>query len=336
MLRRYLLILLLPVFLYSCEKPEEALVLPPPTGASHATLELGADYSRQVFFDFASGKAVMSSDPKAWHLAFETGADQRHIFMNGGEKVYIHNTRKTSFSDVTQLPPQLSPTGYSGWTFDMPCGMSDSTAIGDWYNTDGSTKGEVYILEYRTGLGTFDVEFVKFRILGLEGSTYQFEWAMLDGAGGIKQVSIKKDTTANFSYFSFTQGQAFLEPPKDKWDFVFTRYRHIYRDYQGIPQFPYEVTGVLLNPVRMKSVADSLTGFENITKEFAATRTASGYRDVIGFEWKEYINAVYKVKRINSFIVWTQHNEVYKLHFLDYYNSAGEQGYPLLEFQRLQ
>lgn len=335
MIRRHFFLFLLPLFLYACEKPEEPLVLPPPTGASHAVLELGADYGRQVFFDFESGKAVLSSNPKSWHLAFESGLGQRHIFMNGGEKVYLYNTHKTDLKEVTILPDGLYSNG-TGWTHDMPCGMSDSTAIGDWFRADGSSKAEVYIAQLTPDSITGVKALMKFRILALDGDAYRFEWAPLASTAAATQVSLPKDTAANFSYFSFFQGQSFPEPAKETWDIVFTRYRHIYRDYMGIPIFPYEVTGVLLNPGRTRAVPDSLSGFENITYELASTKTPSPYRDAIGFAWKTYTGAVYVVKRINSYMIWTQNGAVYKMHFLDYMNSSQQAGYPAMEYLRLR
>ena len=38
----------------SCEKPEQAVVLPPKTGSAYATVEMGEEYTEQVFFDFES------------------------------------------------------------------------------------------------------------------------------------------------------------------------------------------------------------------------------------------------------------------------------------------
>lgn len=331
MLRKYLLLLLLPIALYSCEKPEEALVLPPPTGASHIVIELGSKYENQVFFDFASGKAVLTSDPASWDLSFESGTAQKHIFINGGQKVYIYNTRKTVMDEVTTLPEGVSNSG-TGWTHDMPCGMSDSTAIGDWFKADGSTKGDVYVMQ----LAPPNREQIKLRLLSLDGNTYRFEWAPLGSKGTATQVLLPKDTAANFSYFSFKNGQTFPEPPKNSWDVVFTRYRHIYRNYDGHALFPYEVTGVLLNPGRSRAVADSLSGFDNIDLALAQSKTPSVFRDAIGFTWKDYINAVYVVKRSHCYMLWTRQGQIYKLHFLDYANSGGESGYPSMEYLRMQ
>src|ERR1043166_5868532 len=82
----------------SCEKKEEAIVLPPQGPASHDSIVMGVNYDKQIFYDFETGLSVYSSNHDAWDLAFEGGPDGRNIYINGGQgagtgqTVCIYNT----------------------------------------------------------------------------------------------------------------------------------------------------------------------------------------------------------------------------------------------------
>src|SRR5690606_16212037 len=100
----------------------------------------------------------------------------------------------------------------------------------------------------------------------------------------------------------------------------------------------YVVTGVLLNPHNTSAITDSLTFFQNIAFNASSLQTSlSNRRDIIGFDWKKYnfTTGNYEADLKKCYIVRTQQNEYWKIHFIDFYNINGVKGSPSFEFERI-
>jgi hypothetical protein len=333
MLRHYLVLIIALCFLASCEKAEDPIVLPPPGTATHGTVDLGPNYEKQVYFNFETMGSVFSSDPLAWDLAFEASQGGRQVFINGGNQVYLYNTHKTLLSDVTELPAGMTAISYTGWQYDDPTLQPSGTAVGEWWQSGGSSKGEVYLLQTIQGVN-------KLRVLSGDDNGYTIEWLPLYGTGNPTQVQLLKDTTYNFVYFSFTKGILSLEPKKDTWDIVFTRCMDSIFASSPPPgkMVPYVVTGVLTNPYRTRAGADSVNDFSTIDLNKALAMTMSENRLVIGYDWKTYnfSTGYYQVNRRKNYVVQTRKDQLYKLRFLDFYSSTGAKGVPSFEYERLK
>ncbi len=329
-LRLSALFIVLGLLFASCEKKEQPVTLPAKGAAQVARVEMGEDYTDQVFFDLETNSIVTTSTVAGWDLAFESGAAQKHIFLNGGNDIFVYNTH-TSDIDNVRLPDNLSA---GDWKFDSPHGVSDSTAIGDCFNNTGLSKNEVYIVKLNPSL--FADTFKKIMLLSVDNESYIMRYGDLKG-GDVKTIKIPKDPNYNFTYFSFSDGGSVVhpEPPKNTWDIVFTRYRHVYYELNN---FPYIVSGVLLNPYNTTAYKDSSAGYQNIDINTIAHASFVPFRDLIGFDWKTYDfdNGRYTVNPKKTFIIKTRKDEYWKLHFLDYYNDKGIKGSPSFEFERLQ
>jgi hypothetical protein len=329
MLRSFTLFIAALFLLTSCEKEENALVLPPPGTASHDAVDMGADYNKQIFYDFDSGSPVFTSDPSLWDLAFEASADGRHVYMNGGIGVQIYNTHQADMQKLLTLPSACTPNGIAWRQYDDPSGLPDQTGIGEWANSYGEGKGDIYIVQTDKNV------YQKLRLVSVNSSRYILEWATLNDAGTPKSVQLDKDSAYNFVYFSFKNGTVKPDPPKNTWDVVFTRYRYIYRN---LDNFPYEVTGALLNPYNTTAGADSTSSFDSIDLPKASAMQMSNHRDVIGYDWKQYDfnTSRYIVNRAKNYVLHTRKDHLYKLHFLEFYNSGGEKGHPAFEYKQLK
>lgn len=311
----------------SCEKKENAIVLPPISADIRpGTVNIGEQYETQVFYDFESNKVVQSSSFDTWDISFEASKDGYHVWMNGGLDLYIYNTHQTNFTGITELPPGMTP---SSWGFDDPSGYADSTAVGDWRNkADGTSKNEVYIVKLH------DTAYRKFSILSADEDKYVIQWARLN-ATTAQTITLNKNDAYNFIYFSFNRGIVTPEPPKGEWDIVFTRYRHIYRD---LDNYPYVLNGVLSNPAGVAVAADSVNAFDNITAEVAGSILKSTARDIIGFDWKVYdfAESKYVINARKNYIIQTRNGMVFKLRFTGFYNKDRVRGNPSFETVRLQ
>ena len=312
----------------SCEKKEDAITLPPRGPAVPGRVTMGENYDTQVFYDFESNSIVKTSDAASWDLAFETGKEGSHIWLNGGKGVQVRNTQQTNFNRAFDIPSRLD---YESWSYDSPTGDPAHTGFGDWRNGTNGSKGEIYLVSIDDTSAC-----IKMRLVSVNDTAYQVEWGHI-GNTQPQTVWLKKNDNYNFIYFSFTKGIVQPEPEKDAWDVVFTRYCHI---YTNLDNFPYLVNGVLLNPGHTTAAADSsyTYAFADIDRELAATFTQSSNRDVIGFNWKAYnfSEGKYAVDKRRNYILRTRNGQVHKLRFLDFYSLSGVKGSPSFESERLQ
>lgn len=309
------------LLLTGCEKKEQPITLPPKGNAIPGRVNIGADYATQVFYDIESNSVVKTSLYQSWDLAFETGKTGYHVWMNGGKQIFLSNTHQTEFAPI-------DASGITSWAFDDPSGNPDSTAMRDWLDQATGSKKEVYVVKLA------DNDYRQIRMVSVNDSAYTMEWAD-QNATYIHSITLPKDDAYSYTYFSFENGMVTPDPPKDSWDIVFTRYRHIYRDLDNMA---YYVNGALLNPNHTSAARDSVDVFENIDTKVAGTLAQSSARDAIGFEWKKYNfnDGRYVVNKNYNFVIHTRNGQVYKLHFLDFYSPTGASGSPSFETERLQ
>ncbi|RYD57548.1 MAG: hypothetical protein EOP56_07140 [Sphingobacteriales bacterium] len=329
LLNPYLLIFTLLLFA-SCAKEELPIELPPEGDASIGVVNLGSDYRDQIFYSFEEARIVMTSPLNSWDISFDASPKGYYLLMNGGEEGVVYNTKQTDMKAVT-TPPKIK---HDQWDIDDPSGLGDSSAVGEWRDANGISKGEVYVLKFNASF--IKDTFKKIKLIAVDESSYTMEYGNLRSTE-TKTIRIPKEHGFNFAYFSFSNGGTVVmpEPKKDVWDIVFTRYRYIYRNLNN---FPYTVTGVLLNPSKAVAYDDSTSGFDNIKAEHINENKFTPARDVIGFDWKDYNvdQGKYTVNAKKSYLIKLDGKHYWKLHFLNYFGATGEPGTPSFEFKRLK
>lgn len=315
--------------LTSCEKEDIPVTLPPPNDAVINTVDMGEDYTNQLFYDFATERVVKVSQVNSWDLAFDASDDGYAIFLNGGADVLVYASGEDDIYEKI-VPPSLIS---KDWKSDDPSGLPEGTIIGKWADNAGISKGEVYVIKLNEANNPDNLH--KIKLIAQTADAYTMQYASLQDEQ-VHTITIPKNSDYNFTYFSFSNGGTTVqpEPPKDTWDVVFTRYKHIYRD---LDDFPYIVSGVLLNPYKTSAIEDSTKGFENMEGDWILTETYRNSRDVIGFDWKSYDveKALYTVNPMKCYVIKNRHDEYWRLHFLNFYNELDEKGSPTFEFQRV-
>lgn len=324
---KYLGLLAVAFMWASCEKDDIPVTLPQKGDAEFSTVEMGEEYISQIFFDFQSGQVVHMSEINSWHLAFDAAAEGFHVFMNGGADIFVYNTHETDFSKVDK---SMTPSTIStDWMFDRPCGLGDSTAIGDWRSTN-----EVFIVKLNPT--NYPDNIKKIKLVSVTETEYILEYGDIEESKP-HTITIPKDGDYNYSYFAFSDGGMILQPdpPKDTWDIVFTRYRFIYYDMDN---YPYIVTGVLTNPHKTMAYApDSTQEAEGIDESEVMSLPYSNHRDIIGFGWKHYnfSEGKYEVLKDKDYYIHNRHGSYWRLNFLDFYNEQDVKGSPSFEYQRV-
>ncbi len=333
-------ILVLSVFLLisgvlftSCEKQEQPIRLPiGDTGVAQVTIDMGgADRPDQIFYSLTNKQVVFSSEINSWDLAFETTPAGYHVFINGGKQMGVYNTHTNNIAEITTDPKLKN----NQWKFDANSLLPDSTAIGDWRN-----NGEVYLVKTlkftgvnADGVKAYEPCIKKIVIANVTDNEYIMYFGDLQNKE-TKRINLKKDPSRNYTYFSFDKEDILeIEPAKETWDIVFTRYQNIYYDMDNLN---YSVTGVLLNPYKTTAATDTKIGFVNIKLSSITDMTFSNFRTVIGYDWKTYdlANSKYIISKTRSYVVKTNDDRYIKMHFLSF-DKDGVYGYPSMEIQEL-
>lgn len=332
----WLLFAVLICSLSACLKKDKALPLLSNAGALDSVV-IGEQYQEVIFYDFETKSVVATAKVDDWDLSFESNDSGTHIFLNGGKTlnggngVWVYNTHQTQFSAVKSVVGIKD----ADYLFDAPCGLPDSTAFGTWYtgslqNGNLQSKNDIYIVKLDP------TNYIKCKIKNCTLNGYQIECAPLT-ADTATVYTIAKDKNKNCVYVNWSNNtlrQVTMEPNKNTWDIVFTRFRHIYYDLNN---FPYIVNAVLINPYQTLVAADSVTGYQQIKSYNYPGIQWVPNRNIIGFDWKSYDiqSGRYKVNPNKGYLVKTNNGNYFKMHFLDFYNKNGVKGTPTFEFTPL-
>lgn len=326
----FLLLLLFPFFFTSCFVDDDEIIEPTIISYTVGKVELTTNYKYQVFYSLATDSSVSYNLITDWDLGFECSDSGWHVKLNQAKTMYAGNSNSTDFSSVT------SSSAYDMYFDPSYMFAADSTAIGEWYNiVDESpvSKNFVYVINRGTDADGNSVGYKKIQ-LDFQNGNYQITSANLDGSNEVTDI-IEKNEDVNFVCYSLTDGIVDIEPAKDDWDIVFTKYATML-SYNDAP-YAYTVTGVLLNPYNR--YADSLPdiGFDEITSSTVEDLELGNQKDIIGYSWKSYnmTSGRYTVDSDKIFILKDNDDNYYKIRFIDFYDSDGNKGYPSFEYLNL-
>ncbi|TND09811.1 MAG: hypothetical protein FD123_935 [Bacteroidetes bacterium] len=310
------------LLLASCEKAELPVPAHDPGTVITNTVNMEINYKWQIYFDLGTNSVVGQNLKSNWDLGFETSANGFHVVLNSAKAMYALNSGDTVFAQVTDT------AGFAfGKRWDEASGNFDSTAVGDW-----TTVRPVYIIDRGYNENGQHQGFRKLRIESGDAVSYTIRFAAMNGSGETV-LTVPKDSAYNFTFVSMSgSGQIVqAEPPKADWDIVFTQFTHIFYN----PTTPYLVTGCLLNRHTTAAARDSTRDFSEITLGDTGNYVFSGAINTVGYDWKSFSGSTYVTHPEKNFIIRDREGFYYKLHFIDFYDQAGNKGNPKWEFQRL-
>lgn len=332
-MKRLLSFVLSALVLSSCmkeEKPYTKPIIPEQEGEfqlKNNQVRMGEDYETQIYFSLTNGP-VASNHFRDWDIKFTTGADNGELWMNGGKEVLIYPTGNKNYEAVTAL----GTIPATAWKYDNPNGLSGKSGLG--ILSDQNHIGEVLIVD------DGDQIYSKLQIVEITADHYKIKTGPLEASAG-SEYTLTKDNDYNYVFYSFSKGIVKPEPPKKDWDLLFTRYRHVYYEYNPDgSDMLYLVNGALTNPYKTTSGKDgkSYDDFYTFSLTNAEGFTLKPDVDVIGFDWKTVnINTgQYTVNPKAIFVVKDQQEGLWKLHFVSFYDENNKKGSPRFEYQRLK
>lgn len=328
---RYLIhILLLALLLPSCFKEEE-MVPPHEQGdVEEGQVALGSSYERQVYYDLNSNDEMASNVTSAWDLSFESATGGWIIRLNSSKFMLAGNSYDSDFNAELSASELVM-------RFDQSDGNPDSTAIGIWFEaTEDSARSlqHVYLLDRGINEQDKPVGYKKIQF-DIQGSDFVMRYANTDSSQDTIVV-IERDPSMDQVYYSFDTGLTEIAPLPDQWSLQFTRYTTMLVTDAG-ENYPYLVTGVLLNPNSVVAVQDTIHDFMEINRDNIAGLGFTSQADIIGYEWKYYNfdAGVYTIVPDINYVIRDKDGFFYKFRFTDFNNDQGEKGYPKFEFVRL-
>jgi hypothetical protein len=327
-MRKILLFLIIPA-LVACEKKDKPITPIAPPGVEENAVEMGNLYERQIFFDLGTNSEVKSSDKMAWDLAFETTENGKLIRLNSSRRMVASKTGISDFTQVTSANQAME------WRWDHANGSPDLTAIGQWWDANGNSLNEVYLIDLGFDSQGNLLGYRKMQIVEATATYFLIRFAKLNGADE-QTVDIVKENEKNHSCYSLiNQTTIDFEPETEAWDILFSNYTETLWD--GADSVFYLVTGVLINPAGVEVALTKDISFDDLSLDGLADLTFSSAQNAIGYEWKylDFNTLIYTVEPDFLYVIKDMNGDFYKLKFIGFYNDIGEKGAPAFQFQRL-
>lgn len=335
-----LLLVLLSLVSVSCQKEDEAIVLPLPGDVLQLVAPMGSNYDDQVYVSLSKGK-IHVMPYRNYDLAFEASAQGFHIYLNGAKYMFASRTTTSDFF--------LADSSNANWCVDAEQLYADSTAIGNWWvqsAANGAGLSNVFIIDRgrmdHSGAGRFR----KLQVMAADDVHYEIRFSNLDNSN-VTVMNIPKDPAYSLMYFSFENNGTVVQqaPPSQDWDFVFTKYTHVYFDEPlNSPYRYYPVTGAGLNIWNQVSgsvmKADSTPNyvpFDQFKYDLVAGMPFTTNADVIGFDWKfyDFNSSRYFITPDLYFVLKDKNGYYFKMRMIDFYDGSGNKGTITLEYQRI-
>jgi hypothetical protein len=341
-MRRLGLLMMFLVVLTSCMKEDDALTLPPPGPVKQGSANMGLNYENQVYVDLETGNSVVRPF-KTYDLAFEASKNGLRIYLNSAKFMFACNTQSYDMATA-------DTAGYA-WALDCEQLLEDTLAIAKyWQSVNFSSQGsKVFALDRGKIDHTGAARWRKFKVLSVDSTKYTICFSNYDNSS-LDTVDIIKDENYSLMYFSFDTPNQLVQqaPPKDQWDFVFTKYTHVFFEYDVTSPFRYYfVTGVIQNIWNntevMRFQKDTMPvnvpylPIEQFNYSQIPNFVFSSNANTIGYNWKYYDfnDALYHVYPNLYYVVKSSDGFYYTVKMVDFYDTSGNKGAVTFQTQRI-
>ena len=338
-MKKYILLILINLCIASCI-PDEDPVTPYDRGDLEiSSVNMGQTYAEQIYFSLESNSVIKHNLLTDWDIAFSCQEDSHYLILNYAKFMRIAKLSDADFDTIDKTTVKEIPD--EDWLRDHSNGNPDSSAFGTYWSKSGSSitlnPDIIYIVDRGTDDKAKKQGTVKLKILSLDASSCTLQFA--DVKENISHtITVNKNPLYNFIHINFdNEGSVIeLEPPKDQWDIIFTKYTQLLYTDEGEAMW-YSVSGAYLNPYNVTAALIDSVDFQSITSAHTPNLQFSSDRNAIGHTWKSYDmeTGSYLVNPKKVYLIKSVSNFIYKLHFMDFYNDSGEKGSPKFEYQKL-
>lgn len=313
-----------------CFKEEAPIRLKQRTMHSkYVKLNCNNEENNRIYFDFSTEQYHLFPNHN-WNLAFDTRTNGSAVRINlTMADFHLYQHSDTNFNVAEDLV--------------IAKGIEVLDSVNDWYGDNaiklnGNKVSPVYVY-YKESLSINGIsEKIKFQITHTNDLTYTIKFLNSSLLGAkVQEVTIDKNLDYSFVYFSFDKGGKIIynEPIKADWDVVFTQYRDMIKFDQDNQYYPYQVLGTLINPFNTEVYEfEGSTNFNEINSSHIKEAEWCRISNTIGYDWKYYSlsNGIYTTDTSKVWLIKDSDQKIYKLRFINYYNSTGKSGYPSFEY----
>ncbi len=303
----------------SCEKDEIPVEAAQRGEISSNSVDMGAGYPNQVYFNFDLNGATGFTENTAWDIGLEGGADGYKIILNDAR---LMSAWKSDSKDIQTASDTL---GFGqGKVIENANLVYDQPALGDW-----RTETPVYLLDLGYNSAGQHLGYYWLQVQHSDSYEYAIAFREMD-TEGTATITIPKTEGLSYSLYSLVNRESIQIPTDNDWHIRFTRFTHQFDD----PPLAYLVTGVLLNPNSTYAIEVLDVPFDEIDAETVGNIDFTNAPDEIGYDWKFYNFdlASYEVDATRSWVIQTSAGYYYKLRFIDFYSEDGVVGHPQFEF----
>ena len=321
------------LFLSSCFKEED----PRSSVTNFETIELGDEYKNQIFYSLYDTSIVSTNDYQDWSFAFYSGNDASYIRLNAAANMWAVKTNNSDFNaNYSDLYNE------SDKRFDGPNGYQEYLAIDvslGSISVSDTVFCEKMVYLIHPGIAANGLELgqhKKFMFEGVYQDSYIIRYANLDGSD-YHRVLVPKDAYLNYTSYSINTHQVVMvEPDKQSWDLLFSRFTDTVYTTDGSEFLQgYAVTGAYLNENGVEAYLEEDIAYEDIALSNIDFNRLSKNINVIGHNWKQFIDQYYIFKN-KTYIIKDRGGRYFKLRFLSFYDAeTGLKGSPSFEFELL-
>ncbi len=324
--------------LTSCFHEDEMVTPLKPGDVKTVMIEMLPEYTLQTFFSLSLDSVTGTNERTQWDIALSCDPDDYTLWLNTSVMMYAARTGSTDFSAVP------NPAA-AEWHFDESTGDTAGNAIGRWWKQQNGvlqSKMEVFLIALGVDDEGISTGYVKIQpLIDAQTQKVSLRIAKPDGSNE-RTFVLPRDAGRRKVCLSFNNGylNPQIEPETQNWDLLFSTYTTLLFTDEGEP-YPYLVNGVLINDTEILAALDTQHVFEEITRQEAEDMLLSPQMDTIGYDWKKVNgdvtsgNITYTTLPKRNYIIRNRKGALYKLRFIDFYNSQGKKGYPTFEYQRL-
>jgi len=284
-------------------------------------LSMGPGNANALFYSLSEG-VVGEAPLDAWEVSFDVRSMGSTARINGALGLTLYPYDEVEGWDSATLEGWNMGEAYLNDPSDWGLGAFGQGGDGlfdlGWGNYDlvthVVTADSMYLMQM--GDGTWK----KVALLGLQGGTYAFRHANLDGSNDITVEIDKDDHEGKLqAYYNLTTNEMVDFEPSAPWDMVFTKYIE-YVVLQDFGEQAYPVTGCMTHPNVGVLQRDGLTN-PAVDGTFT-TEEMSFASNEVGHDWKTWTGADYVIASDRCYFVQSQTGDVWRLFFTGYGGSA--------------
>ncbi len=288
-------------------------------------ISVGNSYTNQTYYKVSDGSQSTIS-LESWDLAFSVFDDyDAGIHYNEGAALNgaimeLFEAPNKLFSDnigLADLDTLLLNEEIS-WNEGAFNRLKDDTNGNDrgWGLYDGTQVigNRVFVLKLR------DESYKKIFIQHLNGGSYQFKYANLDGTNEVSHSINKANHNGKtLAYYSITNNEEVDIEPLN-WDLLFTRYTTLATD--GMTFIEYNLTGVLSNEgirvAQANNVDVNTVNYSSYSNDFTSEIKK------IGHDWKTFNQTflTWSIEPDRAYFLKDENQQVWKLVFIDFEGSS--------------